>query len=178
MSGPTLRDSQMAMARYLRNPAGASAPPGVEQRRLDIYERLVYNNIESFISKGFPVLRSLYQDDAWHRLVRAFIQEHRSQAAFIQVESHPELPSGKDDQLLRTHPGQPADPGHALAHRCYGSDLPQLEIGAAVLNGPIQGCEGFIENSIQLLFSHSDLSAPCREYGSASARDRPDTDPG
>jgi hypothetical protein len=76
MNKPTLRDSQLAMARYLRNPGCAPAPKGVEQRRLDIYQRLVYNNIEGFISGGFPVLRSLYGDDDWHQLVRAFIDRH------------------------------------------------------------------------------------------------------
>jgi len=76
MSGPSLRDSQLAMAGYLRDPAAAPAPGGVEQRRLDIYQRLVYNNIEGFISKGFPVLRSLYRDRDWQQLVRGFIREH------------------------------------------------------------------------------------------------------
>lgn len=76
MSGADLRTSQLQMAQYLRNPESAPAPAGVEQRRLAIYQRLVYNNIESFISFGFPVLRSLYGEDDWHALVRAFIQEH------------------------------------------------------------------------------------------------------
>tara|TARA_R110001592_G_scaffold337300_1_gene623602 strand:+ start:221132 stop:221875 length:744 start_codon:yes stop_codon:yes gene_type:complete len=76
MSNASLRDSQLQMAQYLRNPELAPAPPGVEQRRLDIYKRLVYNNIESFISSGFPVLKSLYEEDDWHGLVRAFIDGH------------------------------------------------------------------------------------------------------
>lgn len=64
------------MARYLRAPDSAPAPAGIEQRRLAIYERLVYNNIEGFISSGFPVLRRLYTDEDWHGLVRAFIDGH------------------------------------------------------------------------------------------------------
>lgn len=76
MTGSAMKDSQLAMARYLRNPACAPAPAGVEQRRLDIYQRLVYTNIESFISTGFPVLRSLYEDEHWHALVRVFIDRH------------------------------------------------------------------------------------------------------
>jgi hypothetical protein len=83
MSGPSLRDSQLAMAAYLRNPAASPAPGGVEQRRLDIYQRLVYNNIEGFISKGFPVLRSLYEDDAWQQLVRGFIGAHRCSTPYF-----------------------------------------------------------------------------------------------
>lgn len=76
MSGAAFTDSQRALARYLRNPDAVPAPAGVEQRRLAIYRRLVYNNIEAFISGGFPVLRSLYADADWHQLVRSFIEEH------------------------------------------------------------------------------------------------------
>ncbi|MCP4827546.1 MAG: DUF2063 domain-containing protein, partial [Proteobacteria bacterium] len=46
----------MIMARYLRDPQNNPPPEDVEQRRLKIYEDLIYNNIEGFISSGFPVL--------------------------------------------------------------------------------------------------------------------------
>ncbi|MDH5171438.1 MAG: putative DNA-binding domain-containing protein [Gammaproteobacteria bacterium] len=83
MSATSLRDTQLALAQYLRDPATAPAPAGVEQRRLDIYRRLVYNNIEGFISGGFPVLRSLYRDEDWHQLVRAFIEGHSCQTPYF-----------------------------------------------------------------------------------------------
>ncbi|MEM1153409.1 MAG: putative DNA-binding domain-containing protein [Pseudomonadota bacterium] len=76
MSGIGLRDAQLEMAQYLRDPAIATAPQGVEQRRLDIYERLVFNNIERLVASVFPVLRSLYTEAQWNALVRAFIQDH------------------------------------------------------------------------------------------------------
>ena len=76
MSAANLRDSQRQMAQYLRNPEAEPAPAGVEQRRLDIYQRLVYNNMERFISSGFPVLRSLSAESDWYGLIRAFIQGH------------------------------------------------------------------------------------------------------
>ena len=78
-----MRESQLAMARYLRNPESETPPAGVEPRRMAIYERLVYNNIESFISSGFPVLRSLYEEDDWHRLVRGFIVGHRCHTPYF-----------------------------------------------------------------------------------------------
>jgi hypothetical protein len=81
--GSGMRDSQLAMARYLRNPEAESPPAGSEQRRMAIYQRLVYNNIESFISSGFPVLRSLYNDEDWHALVRSFIVQHRCQTPYF-----------------------------------------------------------------------------------------------
>lgn len=44
---------------------------------MGIYRELIYNNIESFLSSGFPILRSLLDDDQWRRLVRDFIRLHR-----------------------------------------------------------------------------------------------------
>ena len=71
------------MARYLRNPGEYPVPAGIEPRRMKIYERLVYNNIERFISGGFPVLRSLYEQDAWHSLVRTFVDQHRCHTPYF-----------------------------------------------------------------------------------------------
>ena len=83
MSGGTLGESQRAMARHLRDPEHVPGPQGVEPRRLKIYQDLVYRNIEGFISNGFPVLRSLYEEQDWHSLVRAFIEGHRCQSPFF-----------------------------------------------------------------------------------------------
>ena len=71
------------MADFLRDPEANPAPAGVEPRRLKIYQDLVYNNIEGFISGGFPVLRSLYSDDNWHALVRTFIDGHRCHTPYF-----------------------------------------------------------------------------------------------
>lgn len=82
MSASTLRDSQLQMARYLRNPEQAPAP-AVEERRLKIYRELIFNNVEGFISGGFPVLRSLYCEDDWGGLVRSFMDVHRCQSPYF-----------------------------------------------------------------------------------------------
>jgi hypothetical protein len=83
MSDSALQTSQLTMARYLRNPAQHSPPAGIEPRRLKIYQDLVYNNIEGFISGGFPVLRTLYDDVGWHALVGAFIDQHRCHTPYF-----------------------------------------------------------------------------------------------
>ncbi|WP_235898638.1 HvfC family RiPP maturation protein [Parahaliea maris] len=72
-----LLDAQLGMARHLRDPRPENAPEGIEERRLKVYRELVYNNIEGFISSGFPVLRSLYDAGQWQELVRAFVAVHR-----------------------------------------------------------------------------------------------------
>ncbi|MEP6390562.1 MAG: putative DNA-binding domain-containing protein [Halioglobus sp.] len=78
-----LRNSQMNMARFLRNPEAEAPPEGVETRRLQVYLDLVYNNIEGFIRGGFPVLHSLYEEEDWHGLVRQFIDVHRCHTPYF-----------------------------------------------------------------------------------------------
>ncbi|MEM1113008.1 MAG: putative DNA-binding domain-containing protein [Pseudomonadota bacterium] len=108
-----MRESQMRMANFLRNPEEAPPPPGVEARRLQIYQDLIYNNIEGFISSGFPVLRSLYSDEDWHSMVRDFIDGHRCESPYFLEISQEFL-----RYLMERREPQPADPAFAaeLAH--------------------------------------------------------------
>jgi uncharacterized protein len=69
---------QHAFAAHLRDPANAPAPGDIEPRRMAVYAELFFNNIESLVSANFPVIRTLYADDAWRELVRAFYRDHRS----------------------------------------------------------------------------------------------------
>lgn len=78
-----LRESQLIMAAHLRDPDRAPPPQGIEDRRLKIYRDLIYNNIEGFVSGGFPVLRSLYDDEQWEELVRLFMDGHRCKSPYF-----------------------------------------------------------------------------------------------
>ena len=78
-----MRQSQLEMAAFLRNPEHNAPPAGLEARRLKIYQDLIYNNIEGFISSGFPVLCSLYSEENWHSLVRLFIEGHRCHSPYF-----------------------------------------------------------------------------------------------
>lgn len=101
MGDEALHESQMIMARYLRDPQNNPPPEDVEQRRLKIYEDLIYNNIEGFISSGFPVLRSLYEGIAWHGLVREFIAGHRCHTPYFLEISQEFVRFLMDDFTLR-----------------------------------------------------------------------------
>ena len=83
MTASHLRESQLAMAAHLRDPDRAPPPQGIEDRRLKIYRDLIYNNIEGFVSGGFPVLRSLYDDVQWEELVRLFMDGHRCKSPYF-----------------------------------------------------------------------------------------------
>lgn len=79
----SLREAQTRFASHLRNPEGVPGPEGIEERRLKIYRELFYNNIENFVSNSFPVLRTLFEDRQWHRLVRDFMIHHRCQSPYF-----------------------------------------------------------------------------------------------
>jgi len=73
----TLREQQFAFAAHLRDPQGAPAPDGLEDRRLAIYRDLFYNSLEGLLAGNFPVLRRLLGDGVWHATVRAFYRDFR-----------------------------------------------------------------------------------------------------
>ena len=72
------RALQMAFAGHIRNPESA-APENIEDRRMAIYRRLIFNNIQSFCSNAFPVLKSLLSEDDWQLMIRDFMIQHRCQ---------------------------------------------------------------------------------------------------
>lgn len=77
---------QYAFAAHIRAPDSHPAPDDIEDRRMAIYRELFYNNIESFLSNSFPVLRRLLADADWHALARDFYSRHRSHSPlFLEI---------------------------------------------------------------------------------------------
>ena len=74
---------QYAFTAHIRDPENVAAPEGIEDRRINIYRSLFYNNIEGFVSSSFPVLRSLYSDDDWHAMVRSFFSKHECHTPYF-----------------------------------------------------------------------------------------------
>ncbi|GAB1257942.1 DUF2063 domain-containing protein [Aurantivibrio plasticivorans] len=88
MTGLDFASTQKLLADHLRFPENKnlrSTSPlnNIEERRLKIYRELIFNNIEGFISSGFPILKSLYDDGAWKGMVRDFIQRHESHTPYF-----------------------------------------------------------------------------------------------
>jgi len=91
--------TQHRFAAHIRDPDTHPAPTGIEDRRLAIYRELFFNNVEGFLSSTFPVLRSLYTEDQWREMVRAFYARHRCQTPYfleISREFIDYLQSGHD----------------------------------------------------------------------------------
>lgn len=80
---PSFKDLQYRFTAHIRDPKNNPAPEDIEDRRLNIYRELFYNNIEGFVSSSFPVLRSLYKDDDWHAMVRDFFIRHECHTPYF-----------------------------------------------------------------------------------------------
>ncbi|WP_300354922.1 putative DNA-binding domain-containing protein [uncultured Alcanivorax sp.] len=83
MSQADFQTLQRRFAAHLRNPQNHSAPGDIEERRLDIYRTLFFNNVNGFITQGFPVLYSILDAQRWQRLVRTFFDQHACQTPYF-----------------------------------------------------------------------------------------------
>lgn len=105
---PAFQRLQYQFTAHLRDPAQHPAPAGIEDRRMGIYRELLYNNIEGFLSRGFPVLRSLYAERDWHALAHDFFARHTSHTPlfyriaeeFLAYLQHERAPTPGDPPFL------------------------------------------------------------------------------
>lgn len=77
MPGESFKDIQKRFTDHIRDPQHRPLPNDIEDRRMNIYRDLFFNNINNFVSSAFPVLKSLYSDDDWTALVRSFFIHHQ-----------------------------------------------------------------------------------------------------
>jgi len=81
-----LEDLQRRFAAHLRDPAGAPAPEGIEDRRLQVYRELFFDNISGLLAGTFPVLHRILGPERWARLARDFYRDHRCHTPlFLEV---------------------------------------------------------------------------------------------
>ncbi len=102
----SLKQMQYEFAANIRDPEQNDIPEGIEPRRMKIYQELFFNNIEGFISSAFPVIRTLFDEQQWHQIVREFMVNHRCHSpvfAEIAIEFLDYL-SGNGRHLLLKYP--------------------------------------------------------------------------
>ena len=130
---------QHQFAQHIRDPNTAINNLQIEDRRMAIYRRLFFNNIENFIASGFPVLRTLYSDENWLALVRDFFMTHRCESPYFLEISETFLYYYQNE-----HPFEPHEPpfGLELAHYEW------MELALSVLDETID---------ISNIDSHGDL---------------------
>jgi uncharacterized protein len=83
MTLPAFKKHQFEFTAHIRNPEKNSMPAGIEDRRMQIYRDLLYNNVEGFIASGFPVIREIYDDENWHRMIRDFFAHHQCRSPYF-----------------------------------------------------------------------------------------------
>jgi hypothetical protein len=81
---PEFQRFQYAFTAHIRNPRINPCPRGIETQRMEIYRRLVYNNLESFLLTCFPVLNKVLGKRRWARLMRGFLAAHHSRSPFFR----------------------------------------------------------------------------------------------
>ena len=81
---PEFQRYQLAFTAHIRDPKVNPRPPGVEARRMKVYNELLFNNIEGFLLACFPVLRQVLGRRKWAKLVRAFFSTHRSRTPYFR----------------------------------------------------------------------------------------------
>ncbi|AWB68048.1 DUF2063 domain-containing protein [Saccharobesus litoralis] len=99
---------QQAFANHIRDPENAAMPEGIENRRMKIYRDLFFNNVLGFITSGFPVLNSLYNEEDWQRLARKFFIQHQCESpifldiseAFVEFLANEYQPTAIDPPFL------------------------------------------------------------------------------
>ena len=74
---------QLDFAAHIRHPERNPMPDGIEERRMRIYTRLFYGNIESFCAKSFKRAKDILGDGVWHALIRDFVHRHNSSSPFF-----------------------------------------------------------------------------------------------
>lgn len=68
---------------HIRDPEHTELPFGIEPRRMKIYTELFFNNISDLLANGFPIIRSLFDDERWNQIIRQFMVEHEIGRAHV-----------------------------------------------------------------------------------------------
>mgnify|MGYP001816619947 FL=1 len=101
--------TQYAFAAHIRDPQQQPCPQDVEDRRMNIYRELFYNNVEGFMASSFPVLRKIMDDTQWHALIRDYFTNHKAKTPLF-----PEMPREFLQYLQEERELQDSDPSFLL----------------------------------------------------------------
>ncbi len=74
---------QAEFSAYIRDPINNPHPPDVNKKRMETYRELFFNNVDSFLSSNFPVLRKILTDRQWHDLAADFFSQHSNQTPYF-----------------------------------------------------------------------------------------------
>ena len=74
---------QQDFSQHIRTTASKKSLNDIEDRRLNIYRELFFNNVESFIAGAFPVFKELFDETDWEALIRDFFVKHECHSPYF-----------------------------------------------------------------------------------------------
>ncbi len=74
---------QNEFSAYIRDPFNNPRPADVKQQRIETYRELFFNNVDSFLSSNFPVLKTILSDQQWFELSQDFFSNHSSSSPYF-----------------------------------------------------------------------------------------------
>lgn len=77
------QQTQLDFINHIKDPEHAAFNYDIEDRRLNIYRDLFFNNVIGFLSSGFPVLESIYSEENWRLLARQFFSTHDCRSPYF-----------------------------------------------------------------------------------------------
>ncbi len=77
------KEKQAEFAAFIRDPANNPCPEDVKRQRMETYRDLFFNNVDSFLSSNFPVLRRILDDRQWFELAQDFFGSHACRSPYF-----------------------------------------------------------------------------------------------
>lgn len=152
MREPSFRQTQYQFAAYIRDPKHNPMPAGVKPERMRLYRELFFNNIQSFISNGFPVLKTVLEEAHWQALVEDFFATHQSKTPYFAEVNEEFL------QYLREERGGHAeDPPFLLELAHY--EWVELALSVSEAEAPARWLE-LEQNPLACVISLSEVAWP------------------
>lgn len=74
---PVFQQYQLQFTGHIRDPQGTPRPPKVPVKRMQVYNEIVFNNLQSSVSACFPVAKKVLGARAWKKLIRGFFMHHQ-----------------------------------------------------------------------------------------------------
>ncbi len=120
---------QQQLADAIREQQAGLAPIGVTPGQFAVYQELFFNNVLNFVSNAFPVLCSLYTQEAWQQKVAAFYRSAAQPSPYFLQIAEQFLQWQSEQPLTAEDPAFIAELAHyewielALATRIVADEL-------------------------------------------------------
>ncbi|MCC2605531.1 HvfC family RiPP maturation protein [Planctobacterium marinum] len=77
------KQTQADFMAHIRDPDNVATLPDIEERRMQIYRDLFFNNILGFLNSGFPVLTAVVHEAQWLAMARHFFKTHDCRSPYF-----------------------------------------------------------------------------------------------